>query len=400
MSSVSTARNASVFPTDEQRVLLEAALLPKNNALVSWQSWKASNTVDEKQRDSYRLLPLVYLNLRSVLREDHARQRLKAVYEENQTRNRRLISALSALLQHLHRAGIETLVLKGIHLALSYYRDPGARPMYDFDVLVHPGKVVQACEVLREHDWKLFAIESDQLQNHLEFHHATPLIGPEGYECDLHWSVFKECCSAQANRGFWEAADSLQVEGARTFCLSKSDLLLHIVTHGLRWNRSVRTRWVCDAYTILQSRGELDWDRLVMRAEELRFGLCLQIGLRYLMEHFDVVVPPEVLRSLKRSESRIFQKMENRYLFRDDEQRSAMVTGDLTYFVLEYVRLVHFQKPWKAVKTMPVFLRYFFKVRNNRELLRALIGKCYRRAAAIGPILQIRRRILERRRSS
>jgi len=60
---------------------------------------------------------------------------------------------MSDVLVSFHRAGIQTILLKGAALILLHYKDPGLRPMVDFDILVPAGKAAAAIKVLTELGW-------------------------------------------------------------------------------------------------------------------------------------------------------------------------------------------------------------------------------------------------------
>src|SRR5439155_716431 len=68
--------------------------------------------------------------------------------------NQTLFHEAARLLQGLREAGIRTMVLKGLPLALLYYRDRGARPMSDVDVLVPVHQTALAIDCLARMGWR------------------------------------------------------------------------------------------------------------------------------------------------------------------------------------------------------------------------------------------------------
>src|ERR671938_178933 len=104
-------------PTEEQKLLLRAALRNGEEAVDAWRTWHA--TVDITQLDdvaSQRLLPLVYRNLQAQTATVPGLERIKGTYRYSWYKNQLLLQATAACLRAFHEAGIETIVLKGMAL--------------------------------------------------------------------------------------------------------------------------------------------------------------------------------------------------------------------------------------------------------------------------------------------
>src|SRR5439155_532119 len=101
-------------------------------------------------------------------------------------------------------AGLQTMVLKGAALSTLYYRDTGARPMLDFDVLVHTGEATTALDVLERAGWRLTAgLSRRQL---LASRHSMALVAPDGLSVDLHWRALDQ---PARDDDFWDGAERL-----------------------------------------------------------------------------------------------------------------------------------------------------------------------------------------------
>jgi len=57
--------------------------------------------------------------------------KLKEFYQLTWCENQILFHNMAGLLDRLHNAGIQTMILKGAALLLLYYKDYGLRPMLD-----------------------------------------------------------------------------------------------------------------------------------------------------------------------------------------------------------------------------------------------------------------------------
>ena len=60
---------------------------------------------------------------------------------EGRARMARIRAGLAPALDALRRAGIQPVVMKGMHTAFAYFADPGARPISDVDLIVAPEEV-------------------------------------------------------------------------------------------------------------------------------------------------------------------------------------------------------------------------------------------------------------------
>ena len=98
-----------MFPTREQELLLRAALLQGEPALQAWQDCKAQvNLEQELDMGSYRLMPLLYRNLRTLGVDDPLMGKLRGIYGREWYKNQMLFRAMAEVLL-LGRVGHATL---------------------------------------------------------------------------------------------------------------------------------------------------------------------------------------------------------------------------------------------------------------------------------------------------
>src|SRR5919112_3519361 len=78
-------------PTQEQELLLRAALREGKEALDAWRQWLKTVGIDRLDFNSQRVLPLIYHNLRTHLRTQDAKVpslgRLKGTYRHTWCKN-------------------------------------------------------------------------------------------------------------------------------------------------------------------------------------------------------------------------------------------------------------------------------------------------------------------------
>lgn len=309
------------WPDREQELLLRACLLKGEAALEAYSEWKTSANLDSIDPGSYRLFPLLYVNLKSQGVRDPVINIFKWVYTKTRANNEILLRNLAPVLEEFNKRGIEVILLKGAGLLLSSYRDYGLRPMMDADLLVPTGKSGEAIGLITELGWHtsltpLKGFGEMGLLSRLgwtpgerkleEFtddyfcvRHGQDFTNPEKFTIDLHWHVLHGYNEHEADADFWQGARETSVEGVNARVLDPADQLLHVCTHGVRWDALPPIRWVADAAQIVSGEGgEIDWGRLT--GASVRHGKVLQAreALRYLNRYLEHKVPESVLEDL------------------------------------------------------------------------------------------------------
>ncbi|MCC7009824.1 MAG: nucleotidyltransferase family protein [Acidobacteria bacterium] len=288
-----TTRSAC-WPTAEQDALLRAALLDGDDARAAWRTWERTAGFPEIDEGSVRLLPLVYRNLTRLGVSSPLTAELKGVHRRSWYKNQVLFEEVARVLSALHGAGILTVLLKGVPLALTCYPDEACRPMADVDVLVRPTDTGPALRVLRAAGWQP---STDPPAWPAEPRNAWTFVDREARQLDLHWRVFR--VGYASDDELWAAAEALEVRGVRTLALCPTDQLLHVIAHGIVWNPVPSIRWIADATLLVRARGPaIDWDRLLAEGQRRGLLLTLERGLRYLADRTQVPVPTAVLDRL------------------------------------------------------------------------------------------------------
>jgi len=295
------------WPNADEELLLRAALLEGPDAIEAWRALHPRLRVDTLGRSARRVLPLLGANLRRHGIDESSLAPFVAARDQAAARTGALFVAMRRLLAALADAGVETLVLKGAALTLTYYGDPGLRPMADVDVLVPTKQAEAAADVLRKEGWTPKAVGVTSAS--LEVQHARPFVDGDGHNCDLHWHVYWEDCRPGADDELWAASVPLDFHGVPTRMLGPADQVLHVCVHGSRPVRRPGFQWVPDALVVLRAGG-LDWPRLVTQAIERDFVLRTRAMLGYLERALGAPVPLDALARLQAIPIAIGQRLE------------------------------------------------------------------------------------------
>jgi hypothetical protein len=107
-----------------------------------------------KLGSDHLVLPALYLNLERKNALHHLPEDLIEylfnILIMNRERNKKILSQVDYLKELLEPAEIQFIVMKGVgHMLESLYNDIGERMVYDIDILVEKGQMIQAADILQ-----------------------------------------------------------------------------------------------------------------------------------------------------------------------------------------------------------------------------------------------------------
>lgn len=367
---MSVPRTANYWPTEQQALILRAALSPPEPAMTAWLSLRERLDLDSIDPASQRLLPLLERSLKRLGVEDPMLARCKGIHRYHWSRNQVLFHRGGALLAALAAAGVETLLLKGAALVTRYYGDPGLRPMNDFDVAVPAAAAVEAVAVLERSGWSPAYRITPSFRR---VKHAALFEDRAGRHCDLHWRILEESSQPADDEDLWSASDEIEFLGQRTRILSPADQLLHVCVHGARWAPEAGIRWIADAMLIIAAGG-IDWLRLADGAGKRRFVLRMRESLEFLRTAFGAPIPEAVVADLRARPATRLEHLERRILSREHR-----LLGQLPVYWCHHLR-AHDGVPLPAaVATFARYLQHAWGLEALREVPRNALARAVRR---------------------
>ena len=199
----------------------------------------------------------------------------KLQWQRNAQRQQRdaLIAALELLHREFASAGVDFILTKGLHLAAQYWGGVQNRFTWDLDILVEPGHLPRAIQVLQRAGYQ--SAHAGVLGSHLvrHFSHAQEFIG-HGVAVDLHW-IFRprpghrvDYAAIWRRRRVWVFNDVQYsvLSGVDTLLM----LLLGIAEDIERAEPNYRKLW--DIYLMLRSEVVHDWGVFFARARQQGVG--------------------------------------------------------------------------------------------------------------------------------
>jgi hypothetical protein len=384
-------RSVPPWPDPLQLSLLRVAFLERDQAVEEWSVLRRGLVLDDIwDPETHRLFPLVYRRLVHLGVEDPELPRLKGLHRHAWYQNQLNLGRLAPFLTRLEGAGIRTMVLKGLPLALRFYGDLGSRPMNDVDVLVPTERMADALQLLEQDGWRSHRDGRHPPQKltagfSLISHHSRIVTASDGFYVDLHWHLREQFVlpgeEMTSSDDFWAAAEPFEVGDVATRTLCTTDLFLHAIVHGIVSQRDARARWAADAMVVLGHPEAVDWERLIHQAERRRLVLIMRAALDYLVKNLRAAVPLDVLARLDRvpttpDDKRAFERALSLDPY-GPRLRGLFDLGPVWAWRRAHLGTV------RAMLDAPAFLRDAWQVPHTRdvpvEAARHLVGRLQRR---------------------
>ena len=212
-------------------------------------------------------------------------QRLALATALNGVRNAQRRAELRVILDAFAAARIDSIVLKGMHLAHRVYADPSMRVMADIDLLVREESLPDAAGVMRDLGYR--ADREEPLARTIATAHHLPAFRREDASpVEIHWTISRPPAPFDVGiDGLWERSRPATLGEVEARVLSDEDLLRHLCVHlaynhawVLRQQREVPLRAIVDiAMHLHRSTHSLDCAALAERANRdgsARFMYC------------------------------------------------------------------------------------------------------------------------------
>jgi hypothetical protein len=379
-----TINSAKVHPGELQVNLLKAALLQQVPACEeALNQWSAQADIDHLDGGSFRLLPLLYQNLRKHEIQHPLLTKLEGIYKLAWYRNQMLFRQAAVVITEFSKMKIDTLLFKGVALALHYYTDAGTRPMQDVDILIHGNNARNAIEWFINAGWipteRTFLSNHTPSDSYFRSVHGDGFKNNEGYEIDLHWHVMAECCYDAADEFFWDGSQPFESGEITSRSLNDSDLLVQTCVHGVRWNEVPSLRWIVDALMIINHpASRIDWERVLKTAQDFRLNLQLIQTLGYLKQEFDAPIPKKTLAALNSAPVSKLEIKENAIR----TNRKDIIGGWIAdyYHYRAYSRLTESKNTFIRLAYLPLFYKNIWGIISWWRLPWELLIKIVRRA--------------------
>jgi hypothetical protein len=221
------------------------------------------------------------------------RESLKAFYYQTIRMNLRLMHALKQLLFQANQRGVAVVVLQGMDLLNDPYEDIGLRPMTDIDLWVSRKDYEEIVRILDTLGYERDAVYPST------FKQGSTLF-------DIHTHILwadriraRKLLLGRSEEHLVEEVRAIEIEGEKALCLSPYDQVLYLSLHAFK-HRVDRLIWLVDIKRILERWNTADWERLVLRAEDLGQRKTLMYIFFLLEQVFHFKTLQEALKLLQK----------------------------------------------------------------------------------------------------
>jgi hypothetical protein len=273
---------------DQRNLLLEASVLPREQAFGKWKAWRAGIDLDNLDPDYLRLLPLLSHHLDEWLTGDSAKPFIQGICKRAWTQNQLALRRLATITAALRGAGVDRIVLTGSAAwALLYTKRRGIRPIDSLELLVARNEAGRAVDALTASGWRLAAGYPKPEGETLDYLEGVWLMNAREERLKLGWRLLPCAPELAASREKLAGLTPAEVQGIAVHLLPLEEMLLHALA-GHREPYEVDWRW--DALALIEARS-MDWNRV----KQLAADEIARRRLRELEELWGIPVPAHVL---------------------------------------------------------------------------------------------------------
>lgn len=287
-------------PTAAQELLLQAALLPPEQAAAAWRGWCAEVHLENDPLDpgSYLLLAAVYANLSAEIPDFPWRARLQGVWRRAWAEAQLHTSAALPLLAALQQTGLPFLLLPGEPLHPSAVGS--SPPLGKFELLVGPGHRAEALALLARYGWQPTGHPLQRLARRL-------LVAPtfddfaNGKQSHLRLRrrLFDLPGADAAEVGCWASATTAGLAHLDVPVLSLPDRLLYLAFAAGTWTPRPAIELIPSfVASIRAAGGEVAWGALQQRAADSPARPFAAALLAYAAQRLALPVPDSLLAAL------------------------------------------------------------------------------------------------------
>jgi hypothetical protein len=333
--------------------------------LQSGLDWEALQALAMR----HGLFPLLYTCLREDapgLVPESVLARLREYYIQNSLRNLRMAQRLIQVITLFEQAGIASLPFKGPVTALQAYGNLNARAYADLDLLIKPGDLSEALNILQTIGYlPAVPIQPGQLP-WLQRGYKEVELRRADQHLDLHWDLINARLRRfPQDRFSWQDHSQIILLGKEIPTLSPKNTLLYLCLHGAghAWQP---VSMVADLSHFLVRHPELDWHALGEAAERYDMQRAFGLGLLLAKDWSYVALPPEMEHFTAGAEVQHLAERVQRSWFAAPGEENRLVDESFQLHCQDnlpariyYTYHLVFSAQWSELQAMPLPVRLY-----------------------------------------
>ena len=308
------AVSGKTISSNEDRLLLYCSRLEMNNEMVKEVEKLLQSSLDWdyiwKTTCRHRIASIVFHHVKKTGFDGFApakiMKKMEGIYNATAYRNFLIRSELIKVLKVFRDEGIKVLLLKGLALIETIYKNVAFRPMSDIDLLVNKEDIYGVRRCMQELGFSQ-NLKWEGIQS-VDDHHLTfyPLKG-QSAPIEVHWNIgMSSDFFPFQDESMVESARVINIGGIETLILSPEDSLVHLCFHlAYHHHCALGLMGLCDISEMInRNKGNLDWGSVVNRAKKYKMGPHVHMALSLVKRIGGTDIPNEVLSRLRRECSR------------------------------------------------------------------------------------------------
>jgi hypothetical protein len=224
---------------------------------------------------------------------------LRLRHEKNIHKSLFLAREVIRILDCLDAIGVTVIPYKGVVMSEVYYGDMALRQCGDMDLFVRKHDILRIKSAIRDLGYtSRVPIPEDAEGDYIASGYECTFDSPAGRNVlELQWALQPRFYAVDYDMdGLFERAVNVTVAGRNVNTPSPEDLLLVLSVHAAKhvWGRLI---WLCDIAQILKL-GNLNWDRVQLRARVLGIERILRITLLLAKRFLAMPIPEPIEKSI------------------------------------------------------------------------------------------------------
>ncbi|TPI48680.1 nucleotidyltransferase family protein [Mesorhizobium sp. B2-9-1] len=284
------------WPTGSLDQLLKAALLPDEGAArLCAAGWLNENDIDHVSFREHRLLAAISDRFGRKLAGNAAYPRLVGLQKMLWTKSRMAMREAEPALKAMVDAGCTVMLIKGAsRIALDAAAQRG-RVAHDIDMLVRPGDMQPAFDVLRDRGWQIASGVSPQyLRARLGSLRSMNFFKGNYGDIDLHQLAYDGSQqNTEDDLAIWRRAVAAQFSDVSVVVPSPADRIALAIAHG-GLDAHTHSDWLVDC-TVAIEGGTVDWTIFLDVIARRSLAVAAAVALSYLALEIGIAVPEVVL---------------------------------------------------------------------------------------------------------
>ncbi|CAN5848367.1 hypothetical protein BH23GEM7_BH23GEM7_08110 [soil metagenome] len=257
--------------------------------------------------ERHGMLPLLCWHLEAGAADlvpPEKRAALRAAFLENAGRVLGLVGELFEILQLFETHGIAAVPYKGPLLAAKLYGNLALRQAGDLDILLRKADLPRARELLQQRGYVAragLAPGEEEFSLRVGYHEIFDRIGAVPLTVELHWAFTRAKFAVPLDfDALAPRLEPIALQGRSLSSFAREDLLLILSIHGAK-HRWMRLEWICGVAEAMRGPGEIDWPRLLQRAEAVRSRRMLLLALHLAHDLLEAPLPAELAEEIHAS---------------------------------------------------------------------------------------------------